>query len=51
MLIPLGGMVDGRIQSLAALAGDTTSGMGMLLFGLLLVTTFGILLGGDRKPS
>jgi hypothetical protein len=51
MLIPLGGMVDGRIPSLGALAGDTTSGMGVLVFGLLLVTTLGILLGGDRRTS
>jgi hypothetical protein len=51
MLIPLGGMVDGRIRSLGALAGDTMSVMGLLVFGLLLVTTLGILLGGDRRSS
>src|SRR5262245_4688929 len=48
MLIPLGCMVDERILALAALAGDTMSAMGILVFGLLLVTTLGILLGGER---
>ena len=51
MLIPLGCMVDGRILALGALAGDTMSAMGILVFGLLLVTTLVILLGGERRPS
>ena len=51
MLTPLGGMVDRRILALGALAGDATALMGILVFGLLLVTTLVILLGGERRPS
>jgi hypothetical protein len=49
MLIPLGGMVDGRTLSLGALAGDATWLMGILVFGLLVVTALVILLGGERR--
>ena len=51
MLAPFGGMVDGRIRALGALAGDATALMGILVFGLLLVTTLVILVGGERGPS
>jgi len=51
MLIPVGGLIDGRILSLGAVASDTTSVMGILVFGLLVVTTLGILLGGERRTS
>jgi hypothetical protein len=51
MLTPLGGMVGGRILPLGALAGDATSLMVLLVFGLLVVTTLVILLGGDRRSS
>jgi len=51
MLAPFGGMVDGRIRALGALAGDATALMGILVFGLLVVTTLVILFGGERRPS
>ena len=51
MLTPLGGMVDRRILALGALAGDATALMGLLVFGLLVVTTLVILVGGERGPS
>ena len=51
MLTPLGGMVDRRILALGALAGDATALMGILVFGLLVVTTLVILVGGERGPS
>jgi hypothetical protein len=51
MLIPLGGMVGARSLPLGALAGDATSLMGLLVFGLFVVTTLVILLGGDRRSS
>jgi hypothetical protein len=51
MLIPLGGMIDGSFPSLGAVAGETTSLMGILVFGFLVVTTLGILLGGERRAS
>ncbi len=49
MLTPLGGMADDRIPLLGAAVGDTTTVMGALLFGLLVVTTLVILLGGVRR--
>jgi hypothetical protein len=51
MLAPLGGMLDGPISCLDSLAGDATSVMGILVFGLLVVTTLAILLGGERRSS
>ena len=51
MLTPFGGMVDRRILALGALAGDATALMGILVFGILVVTTLVILLGGERRPS
>jgi len=47
----LDGMADGRILALAAGMGDTATAMIALIFGLLVVTSLAILLGGGRRLS
>ena len=47
----LDGMVDGRILALGAGMGATTTAMVAVIFGLLVVTSLAILLGGGRRSS
>jgi len=51
VLTSLDGMVDGRILALGAGMGDTTAAMVAVFFGLLVVTSIAILLGGGRRSS
>jgi len=43
------GMVDGRVLALGGGMGDTTAAMVAVIFGLLVVTSLAILLGGGRR--